>query len=211
MYPSPRICKRIQNLTIDVSLSSHSLQPWARFIGLIDHFGDPAIIRGTFSIHFRLFLCSQRRFCPNLNWSLQCLRRFANFRFVNVDLVNELETELITAMHYSFVENALGSRLGPATRHATGIGFPRRNFCMRSDRGEMPIRWIFWTESVSIRTKMTPQMGLSRGRSNLFFGAGREIESQGFGIVSIHNFFCGLLSKLFEVGVKRSLQSSGNT
>lgn len=122
MYPSPRICDRIQNLTIDVSLSSHSLQPWVRFIGLIDQFGDPAIIRGTFSIHFQLSFRSQRPFCPNLNWLLQCLRRFANFRLVNVDLMNELETELITAMHYSFVENALGPRLGPATRHATGIG-----------------------------------------------------------------------------------------
>lgn len=118
MVPSRRIGDTMQNLSVNISLLSRLQGTREQFIALIHTFGDPAILRGTFSIC--IFLPPRYRLqpCP-LQLFLRGLGRFTNFRVVTVNVAHARVPVLLTSRcfgiesHYQRIENFLRPVLGP--------------------------------------------------------------------------------------------------
>lgn len=140
--PSQRIGDMIQNLTIQLPLLSAMRGARQRFIGAIRSFGDPAILRGTFSVHFLLYP-RHRMIRHRLNSFLSGLGRFTNFRIVEVDLFYGKRPSWSTGRYCDFIQYVLQPVLGPASPCAMGHGltFRPRDF-VRSQPPREDMDWM---------------------------------------------------------------------
>lgn len=120
--PSARIRDTIQNITVDIRLSRCYRGPRELFLGIIQTFGDPAIIRGTFNVRFFLFLHGHSLSRVSLYFFLRGLGRFTNFRIIELDLFYRRRAPLDATMYCNSIENALQPALGLATRHFHATG-----------------------------------------------------------------------------------------
>lgn len=122
VLPSQSVSDMIQNLNFDISLGIAFMRTCReQFIALVLTFGDPAIIRGTLRVLIYIPPPHHRRPSP-LPFFLRGLRRFTNFRVVEINLRYTSRTTYTIAGHYGRVENALRTVLGPTTPPATGQG-----------------------------------------------------------------------------------------
>lgn len=132
MLPSQQIGDMVQHFEIEILVSFGHHDSRNLFINIIHAFGNSAIIRDTLNVHFFLSGPSPHLWPrPPLEFHLDGLGRFTNFRIVEVDIrYNHNQSLQATQTYRDRVENALHGVLGPArpTPRGNGLIFQPQQF-----------------------------------------------------------------------------------
>lgn len=149
-----RISDMIQNIDIHIHISNNLQGARDQFTGIIQNFGDPAIIRRTFNVHVLLPLRYRRRQRPPpLDFFLRGLAQFTHFQIIDIDILYRRRHGLSTAIHCQRVENALRFVLGPASPHAGGNGltfFPQQFLRGNAQPTRENVDWMDYLDGVRL-------------------------------------------------------------
>lgn len=118
-----RIRDTIQNVHFETRLNHTS--PYVsrmNFIHVIKEFGSHAVVRGTLNIIFRVGPYNND---PSVSWFAICLRRFTNFRIIQIEFVTSCahcRAEQLCPLLRDIQEYHLTPVFGPARSFANGRG-----------------------------------------------------------------------------------------
>ncbi|MCJ1424849.1 hypothetical protein MMC29_002737 [Sticta canariensis] len=120
MTPDSLVMATIRNIRVDITMTSSSQRRTTldKFLGHLNHFGDPSITRGTLTV---LFSFGEPTIRP-LKWFIKALGRFTNFRTVELCFVSSSSLDRLLEVT-DYVNHALQPVLGPANGEADRLRF----------------------------------------------------------------------------------------
>lgn len=119
LIQSPRIADAVRNVHMVIDMAYRHLEI-GKFLNLIQHFGDPAIIRHSLAIDFFV----QGPDVTPLTWFVRALGRFTNFKTIELQFYDYLRSDIShLRQHFKTTLKPVLGNAGDFGREGKGLEF----------------------------------------------------------------------------------------